>query len=61
MTVSNDCTAKVYDLIDKEWQKKATVQHSNCLINACFSLDGKHLVTASNDCTAKVYDLIDKE
>ena len=34
-----------------------TIEHSKIVTNACFSLDGKHLVTASYDHTAKIYGL----
>ena len=36
-----------------------TIEHSNRVINACFSPDGEHLVTASWDQTAKIYGLND--
>ena len=34
-----------------------TIEHSDCVINADFSADGKHLVTASFDQTAKICGL----
>ena len=55
MTASYDHTAKIYGLNNEQWQEKATIQHSNGVVNACFSADGKHLVTASYDHTAKIY------
>ena len=65
MTVSNDKTAKIYDLIDKEWQEKTIIKHSNRVKNLslCQSADGKHMVAIPNyTCnTAKIYDLIDEE
>ena len=36
-----------------------TIEHSDWMISACFSADGKHLVTASHDCTAKIYGVSD--
>ena len=36
-----------------------TIEHSAGLINACFSTDGKHIMTASEDGTAKIYGLND--
>ena len=59
MTASWDKTAKIYGLNDGQWQEKATIQHSDWVNNACFSADGKHLVTASWDQTAKIYRLND--
>ena len=36
-----------------------TIEHDSIVSNTCFSLDGKHLVTASYDHTAKIYGLND--
>ena len=55
MTASYDQTAKIYGLNDGQWQEEATIQHSDWMNNACFSVDGTHLVAASCDHTAKIY------
>ena len=36
-----------------------TIEHSDSMTSACFSADGKHLVTASWDDAAKIYRLND--
>ena len=59
VTASDDNTAKIYWLVDGQWQEKVTIQHSNYVKDASFSPDGKHLVTASSDHTAKIYGLVD--
>ena len=59
VTASGD-TAKIFELNDKQCQKKATIKHDGIVKNACFSPDGKHFVTASGD-TAKIFELNDKQ
>ena len=60
-TFYNDKTAKIYDLIDKEWQEKTIIERSSWDNNAflCLSADGKHMLKAFNSNTAKIYKLID--
>ena len=41
-----------------QWQEKATIKHDDPVSSACFSADGKHLVTASYE-TAKIYGVSD--
>ena len=57
---------KLWELVDDQsqedatiqrWQEKATIEHSGAVIDVCFSLDGKHLVTASSDGTFKICGL----
>ena len=70
MTASHDCTAKIWGLNDGQWQEKATVEHDGSVGRACFSPDGKYVMTVSttldyNDINSKfvasVYMLIDNE
>ena len=70
MTASHDCTAKIWGLNDGQWQEKATVEHDGSVGRACFSTDGKYVMTVSttlddNDINSKfvasVYMLIDNE
>ncbi|WP_201772817.1 F-box/WD repeat-containing protein, partial [Endozoicomonas numazuensis] len=59
VTASNDNTAKIWGLVDGQWQEKATIQHDDCVNGASFSPDGNHLVTTSKDNTAKIWGLVD--
>ncbi|KEQ15034.1 hypothetical protein GZ78_24450 [Endozoicomonas numazuensis] len=61
MTASSDNTAKVWGLVDGQWQEKATIQDPDGVTNIRFSPDGNYLVTASRDNTAKVWVLKSKE
>ena len=61
VTTSDDGSAKVWGLVDGEWQEKATIQYSNRVNNASFSPDGTRLLTTSDDGTAKVWVLVDGE
>ena len=47
VTAPNDKTAKIRELIGGEWQEKATIKHDGYVYRACFSDDGKHVVTVS--------------
>ena len=38
-----------------------TIEHADNVVNSCFSLDGKQIVTFYNDKTTKIYDLIDNK
>ena len=58
VTTSNGGTAKIWEPIDGEWQKKTTISHNECVNNARFSPDGRHLVTTSWDGTAKIHGLV---
>ena len=58
MTASNDRTAKIYRLVDGQWQELVAIKHFNWVRNASFSPDGKHIVTASDDGIAKIWGLI---
>ena len=49
--------ANLWELEGDQWQKKATIQHSDIVNNVHFSPDGKHLVTASRVGTVKVCGL----
>ena len=63
VTASGD-TAKIFELNDKQCQKKATIKHDGIVKNACFSPDGKRLVTVSADVsadTAKISELNDEQ
>ena len=63
VTASGD-TAKIFELNDKQCQKKATIKHDGIVKNACFSPDGKRLVTISADVsadTAKISELNDEQ
>ena len=57
--ISFDNSAKIWELVDSQWQEKATIQHTGWVNNASFSPDGYHLVTASRDNTAKIWELVD--
>ena len=59
---------KFWELVDNQsqekvttqhWQEKATIEHSDTVYNAHFSLDGKHLVTIPRDGSVKICGLID--
>ena len=47
VTASADKTAKIWGLVDGQWQEKATISHTGWVRNASFSPDGNHVVTAS--------------
>ena len=49
--------ATLWELADDQWQKKATIEHSDIVNNVDFSPDGKHLVTASRVGTVKICGL----
>ena len=49
--------AKLWELEDDQWHEKVTIEHSDIVDNARFSLDGKHLVTASRDGAVKICGL----
>ena len=57
VTVSLDRTAKVWKLVNDQWQKETTIEHSDWVMDVCFSPDGKRLVTASSDKIAKIWRL----
>ena len=70
MTASLDQTAKIYGVSDRQWQEKATIEHDGSVGRACFSPNGKYVMTVSttlddNDINSKfvasVYMLIDNE
>ena len=48
---------KLWELVDDQWQEKATIRHFNTVNNVQFSPDGKHFVTASRDSTVKICGL----
>ena len=54
VTVSDDGTARIWGLVDGQWQEQATIRHDATVNNASFSPDGNHVVTASDDKTAKI-------
>ena len=59
VTASDDGTAKIWELIDGKWQKKATIgHHPEGVNNARFSPDGRHLVTTSWAGTVKIHELV---
>ena len=53
-------TAKIFELNDEQWQKKATIVHRAWVNDACFSDDGKRLVTVADN-TAKICELNDEQ
>ena len=55
VATSNDKTTKIYDLINKEWQEKTTIEHFNRVSDVCCSADGKHAVKIFWDNTVKIY------
>ena len=63
VTVANDCTAKIWGLVDGQWQEKVTIRCPHWVDNANFSPDGSHLVIASidasHDGTAQIWGLVD--
>ncbi len=60
VTVSTDNTAKIWGLVDGQWQEKATVHHTDEVKHASFSPDGHLLVTACDDKTAQIWMLKSK-
>ena len=58
VTASHDHTAKIWGLVDGQWQEKATIQHTDRLDSASFSPDGYHLVITTRDHTAKIWGLV---
>ena len=62
LTASNECTAKIWELVAGQWQEKATIEHLSCVKNASFSPDGRYLVTVSitdsSNHTAKIRELV---
>ena len=53
--------AVIYEPVDGQWKKKASINHSEYMTEATFSSDGKYLATASGDHTAKIYELVNEE
>ena len=58
VTASDGGTAKIWELIAGQWQKKATIGHRESVITARFSPDGCHLVTTSYASTVKIHGLV---
>ena len=59
VTASNDNTAKIWRLVDGQWQEKITIRHA-CRVNTVrFSPDGYHLVTISYYGIATIWGLAD--
>ena len=56
---SYDHTARIWGLVDGQWQEKATIRHAGSVNRASFSPDGYHFVTTSYDDTAKIRGLVD--
>ena len=67
MTASGDNTAKICGFNSGQWQEKATIKHDGSVNRACFSPDGKYVMTVSKTLSinakfvANVYMLIDNE
>ena len=57
VTSSVDGTAKIWRLVNGQWQEKTTIQHSAWVKDLCFSPDGKRLVTGSLS-AAKIWELV---
>jgi len=57
VTVSDDKTARVWDLRGDKPSFVALEGHQSTIWSAAFSPDGTHVVTASSDKTARVWDL----
>ena len=57
VTSSVDGTAKIWKLVNGQWQEKTTIQHSAWVKDLCFSPDGKRLVTGSLS-AAKIWELV---
>ena len=58
VTVSLDGTAKIWRLVNDQWQEETTIEHSGWVKDVCFSPDGKGLVTASIDRSIKLWRLV---
>ena len=58
VTASDGGTAKIWEFIAGQWQKKATIGHRESVITARFSPDGCHLVTTSYASTVKIHGLV---
>ena len=56
---SHDHTAKIWGLVDGQWQEKVIIRHAGSVNRVRFSPDGHHLVTTSYDDTAKIWGLVD--
>jgi len=61
VTASQDKTARVWDLRQKQPSFVALEGHQHWVVSAAFSPDGTHVVTASWDNTARVWDLRQKQ
>ena len=59
LITSHDHTAKIWGLVDGQWQTQATILHAGSVRKASFSPDGYHLVTISNDDTAIIWGVVD--
>ena len=58
VTVSLDGTAKIWRLVNDQWQEETIIEHSGWVKDVCFSPDGKGLVTASRDRSIKLWRLV---
>ena len=58
VTASRGGTAKIWELVAGQWQKKTTITHRETLTTARFSPDGHHLVTTSWASTVKIHGLV---
>ena len=61
-------TVKIWKLDDGQWEEKFTIGHPNNVTTACFSPDGKHLVTVASGVTSgdlifyvKLWELVDHQ
>lgn len=56
ITVSNDKTARIWEVNNKEKEPMILLGHKDMIRTGVFSQNGKYVVTASADGTAKVWD-----
>ena len=61
VTASDGGTAKIWELIVGQWQKKATIGHRESVNTARFSPDGRHLLTTSCAGTVKIHGFVARQ